>query len=133
MRLIGSVLLAVAFAGLSATAQAGDVSLDGSWAGEMRQIDPDRESHYPVTMTLKGKSGTTAYPTLKCSGKLTRIAEAKSGYAIYQEKVTNDPGGTCIDGLVTMTTDAGKIVLGWFAAFEGTPSLASAVLVKDGK
>jgi hypothetical protein len=45
--------------------------------------------------------------------------------------VTNEPGGSCIDGIVTVTTDAGKLVLGWYAAFEGAPSLASAVLNKD--
>jgi len=133
MRLSVSILVAAGFAiAGSGAAQAGGASLAGSWAGEMRQVDPDRESRYPVTLVLKGKSGTTAYPTLKCSGKLTRIAETKSGYAIYQETVTNDPGGSCIDGLVTVTTDAGKIVLGWFAEFEGTPSLASAVLEREG-
>jgi len=134
MRLSVSILLAAGFvAAGSVAARAGDASLAGSWAGEMRQVDPDRESRYPMTLVLKGKSGETSYPTLKCSGKLTRISETKSGYAIYQETVTNDPGGFCIDGIVTVTTDAGKIVLGWFAAFEGSPSLASAVLAREGK
>lgn len=110
---------------------AGAVSVNGSWAGEMRQIDPDRETRYPMTMTLKGKTGASSYPTLNCTGALTKIAETKSGYTIYQEKVANNADGHCIDGVVAVTTDAGKLVLGWFSAFEGSPSLASATLEKD--
>ena len=117
----------------SLSAQAGDApaSVNGSWTGEMRQIDADRESRYPMMLILKGAKGATAYPTLKCAGTLSRIATTKSGYVIFQETIKNEPGGTCIDGIVTVTTDAGKLVLGWYAAFEGAPSLASAVLNKD--
>jgi hypothetical protein len=126
----------LSFAALAAgslSAQAGDApaSVNGSWTGEMRQIDADREARYPMLLTLKGAKGTTAYPTLKCGGTLSRVSTTKSGYAIYQETVTNEPGGSCIDGIVIVTTDASKLVLGWYAAFEGAPSLASAVLNKD--
>jgi hypothetical protein len=118
---------------ISTSAQAGDApaSVNGSWTGEMRQIDVERESRYPMLLTLKGAKGTTSYPTLKCGGTLSRIATTKSGYVILQETIKNEPGGSCIDGIVTVTTDAGKLVLGWYAAFEGAPSLASAVLNKD--
>jgi len=133
MRVVVPVLVAGLVAAGSAVAQAGGASLNGSWAGEMRQVDVDRESRYPMKLTLKDNSGTTAYPTLKCTGALTRVAETKLGYAIYQENVTNEPDGACIDGIVLVTTDAGKIVLGWYATFEGEPSLASAVLVREGK
>ncbi len=107
----------------------------GTWVGEMRQIDPDRETSYPMTLTLmsKGKKGKVAYPTLKCAGTLSKIADVKAGYTVYYETVTNEPGGTCIDGVVTVSHEAGKIVLGWFATFGGGPSLASAVLEKTAK
>ena len=134
MRPSVSVLLAtgIALTG-SVAARAGDAALDGSWAGEMRQVDPDRETSYPMTLTIKGTKGATSYPTLNCSGTLSRIATTKAGYAIYQETIKNDPGATCIDGIVTVTTDANKVVLGWFAEFAGTPSLASAVLEREAK
>lgn len=114
-------------------AQAGDApaSVNGAWTGEMRQIDADRETRYPMMLTLKGAKGTTAYPTFKCAGTLSRVGTTKSGYVIYQETVKNEPGGGCIDGIVLVTTDAGKLLLGWYAAFEGAPSLASAVLNRD--
>lgn len=125
-------LAAVAFGAVPAHA-AGAASVLGQWSGEMRQIDVDRESRYPMTVTIKGKTGTTSYPSLKCAGSLTKIGETKGGYVLYQETIKNEPGGTCIDGVVMVTTDAGKLVLGWYAAFEGQPSLASAVLVNDPK
>ena len=96
----------------------------------MRQIDPDQETRYPMTLVLKGTTGATSYPTLQCSGALTKVAETKSGYTIYQEKITNEPDGSCVDGIVTVTTDAGNVVVGWFATFEGAPTVATAVLSK---
>ena len=123
-------LAAVAFGTLPAHA-AGAASVLGQWSGEMRQVDVERETRYPMTLAIKGKTGTTSYPTLKCAGTLSKIGETKGGYVLYQETVKNDPGETCIDGVVMVTTDAGKLVLGWYAAFEGQPSMASAVLSKD--
>ncbi|MBP6010725.1 MAG: hypothetical protein KBA31_00730 [Alphaproteobacteria bacterium] len=119
----------------SFAAGASGVSVIGTWTGEMRQIDPDRESSYPMTLTIapKGGKGTTSYPSLNCKGTLTRITETKSGYAIYQEKISNGPDAHCIDGLVLVTADGGKLVLGWFATFEGAPSLASALLTPAAK
>jgi hypothetical protein len=129
MRFAVLASLAVLVAG-SSLASADPVSVNGSWAGEMRQVDVDNETRYPMTLTLKGKTGETSYPTLNCGGALTKIADTKGGYAIYQERITNEPGGTCIDGVVLVTTDAGKLVLGWFATFEGAPAVATAVLRK---
>jgi hypothetical protein len=132
MRSFAYLSLAFVVAG-SVTAQAGDApaSVNGGWTGEMRQVDVDRESRYPMMLSLKGAKGTTAYPTLKCAGTLSRIGTTKSGYVIYQETIKNEEGGSCIDGIVLVTTDAGKLVLGWYAAFQGAPSLASAVLNRD--
>jgi hypothetical protein len=117
----------------SVAAHAGDApaSVNGGWTGEMRQVDADRESRYPMMLSLNGAKGTTAYPTLKCAGTLSRVGTTKSGYVIYQETVKNEAGGSCIDGVILVTTDAGKLVLGWYASFQGAPSLASAVLDRD--
>lgn len=134
MRSFAYLSLAALIAG-SQSAQAGEVavSVNGAWSGEMRQIDEDRETRYPMLLTLNGAKGATTYPTLKCGGTLARLGTSKSGYVIFQETVKNDPGGNCIDGVVMVSTDAGKLLLGWYGTFEGAPSLASAVLDKDAK
>ena len=118
---------------VASPAFAGAPSVAGNWSGQMRQIDPSKETSYPMTLTLSGKKGTTSYPTLKCGGTLARVAEAKGGYTIYKETVTNESGGGCIDGVLIVQPDAGNLILGWFAGFEGEPSLASAVLAKAAK
>lgn len=130
MRLFASLAAVV----LSTTsALAGGASVSGNWSGEMRQIDPTQESSYPMTLTITGAKGKSSYPTLNCAGTWTRIGETKEGYAIFKETAVNEPNASCIDGVVIVYPDAGKLVLGWFASFEGTPSLASAVLAKDAK
>jgi hypothetical protein len=111
---------------------AAPAGLTGSWAGEMRQVEANAETSYPMTISFGAKTATSDYPTLNCSGTWTKVA-AKNGYVIYAEKVTNKKGATCIDGMVTVTIDQGKVVLGWFAAFGGEPSMATAVLSKAAK
>ena len=99
----------------------------------MRQIDKLEEKTYPMELTFAGKKATTSYPSLKCAGALSKVAEVKGLYTIYKETIKNDEGGACIDGLVIVQQDAEKLILGWFAAFEGEPTLASAVLARAGK
>jgi hypothetical protein len=101
----------------------------GSWAGEMRQVEVSTEATYPMTLVFRNGSGKTDYPTLNCGGELTEIA-THAGYTIYSEKVTNRKGATCIDGLVTVKIEGGTLILGWFAAYAGEPSLAAASLTK---
>jgi hypothetical protein len=128
------VVMSVAAALLSvAPALAGGDGVSGNWSGEMRQIDPAQETRYPMILKLDGETGASLYPTLNCGGAWTRIGETKDGYAIYKETVVNEAGANCIDGYAIVHPDDGKLVLGWFAAFEGSPSLASAVLTKGGK
>jgi hypothetical protein len=115
-----------------ATASAGSARMTGSWAGEMRQIESAAEAKYPMTLTFAGKKATSNYPTLNCGGTWTKVGE-KDGYVIYAEKITNTKGATCIDGMVMVTMDQGKVVLGWFAAYGGEPSVATAVLAKAAK
>jgi hypothetical protein len=114
----------------AAAAQAGEQSVAGAWTGEMRQIDVGRETHYPMTLALNGKTGATTYPELNCAGALSRIGQTKSGVVIYQETIKNEPGATCIDGIVMITLDGDNVILGWYAAYQGSPSLASAVLTE---
>jgi hypothetical protein len=126
------LFLSVAAVVLSvAPAIAGERGVSGSWSGEMRQIDPTVETRYPMVLRLDGETGASLYPTLKCGGAWARIGETKDGYTIYKETVVNEPGATCIDGYAIVHAGDGKLVLGWFASFEGAPSLASAVLSKD--
>ena len=131
MRSLASIVL-VAVVAVS-PAFASGASISGIWSGTMRQVDPSEEKSYPMTLTLSGKKGATSYPSLKCGGKLARVAEAAGGYTIYKETITNEPGGSCIDGVVILQSDADKLILGWFTGFEGEPSLASAVLSREAK
>jgi hypothetical protein len=132
MKVLASLSLAVIVASAAASpSMAGGVNVAGMWSGEMRQIDVDQETKYPMLLSLKGNKGTSSYPTLKCSGSWSRIGETKEGFAIYKEKITNEPGGSCIDGITIVQPYAGKLTLGWFATFDGAPTVASAVLAKD--
>lgn len=129
-----ALLSAVAFAACASVADAGSAPVNGSaWIGEMRQVDVASETHYPMTLAFNGKQVVTTYPQLKCVGTLTKIGETKNGYVLYQETIDNGPGGTCIDGIVVVTVDGGKLILGWYAAYQGSPALASAVLSPQAK
>ncbi|MEQ1865470.1 MAG: hypothetical protein ABL996_12585 [Micropepsaceae bacterium] len=130
MRVLAS-FAAIALSTMSAWA--GGASVSGNWSGEMRQVDPTRETSYAMTLTITGAKGKSSYPSLNCSGTWARIGETKEGYAIFKETVLNEAEASCIDGLAIVRIDAGKLVLGWFASFEGTPSLASAVLAREEK
>ena len=130
MRMLLTVAVALTISGGAAVA--GPAGLTGSWAGEMRQVEANAETTYPMTLSFGARTVTSDYPTLNCSGTWTKVAE-KDGYVIYAETVTNGKGATCIDGMVMVTIDQGKIVLGWFAAFGGAQSMATAVLSKAAK
>jgi hypothetical protein len=125
MRMFLTAAVALTISG--SVAVAGSAALADSWAGEMRQVEANVETTYPMTLSFGAKTVTADYPTLNCSGTWTKVAES-GGYVIYAEKVTNKKGATCIDGMVMVTIDQGKVVLGWFAAYDGAPSMATAVL-----
>ncbi len=115
--------------------QAGEPGVNGTWTGSMRQVDVDRESRYPMKLHLSGAKGETDYPELQCGGTLTRVAMAQGGYTIYRETIVRgafspEKNSGCIDGLLIVTPKDGKLILGWFSTFEGTPSLASAELTR---
>lgn len=128
MRCLASIAVVVGVCALSSVVQAGGPSLAGSWAGEMRQIDVEDETRYPMTLTITRAKVESSYPTLRCAGVWTRIGETKDGYTIYHEKIVNEPGATCIDGVFVARAEAGKLIIGWFGVSGGAPGLASAVL-----
>ena len=132
MRSSASIALALTLTLTVGPAFAGGSSLAGKWVGEMRQIDVTEETRYPMTLTLQGAKGATTYQTLKCTGTWSRIGE-KDGYTVYKETARNEADGICTDGIMTVTLDAGKLVVGWFGVFEGAPSVATAVLQREAK
>lgn len=125
---------AVAVVALTASgaAAAGVPAMTGVWTGEMRQIEVDTEATYPMTLTFAGKSAVADYPTLNCSGIWTKVTE-RNGYVIYAEEAANRDGATCVDGMVMVTIDKGKVFVGWFAAYDGAPTVSTAVLSKAAK
>jgi hypothetical protein len=126
------LLVAVVALSASGAAVAGAPGMSGVWAGNMRQIEVDTEATYPMRLTFAGKSAVADYPTLNCSGIWTKVTE-KNGYAIYTEEAANRDGATCVDGMVMVTIDQGKVFVGWFAAFDGAPTVSTAVLSKAAK
>ena len=126
---MGLVFAILAFS-VCGNAAAGPAGMNGSWSGEMRQIEMSAETTYPMTLTIMGEGAESNYPALNCSGTWTRVAE-KNGYVIYAETVRNQEGASCIDGMVMVTLYKGKVFLGWFAADAGEPIVAMAVLGKS--
>ncbi len=124
MRLLVAAAISLSVFGV---AQAEQVPAKVIWAGEMRQIEANAETTYPMTLTLYRNSVTADYPTLKCTGAWTKVAEA-NGYLMYTETVTNEEGANCIDGIVWLKVDEGKVVLGWFGADAEGPIVAIATL-----
>ena len=101
----------------------------------MRQIEVNGEMDFPISVTFSGGKATSKYESLSCGGEWTRIGGTSPDYVIYKETITygsvNDPDtGSCIDGVVIVSRRNGKLVLGWFANFEGEPILAAAELAK---
>ena len=132
MRSSASIALVLVLTLAAGPAYAGGSNLTGKWVGEMRQIDVKEETRYPMTLTLQGAKGASSYPTLKCTGTWSRVGE-KDGYTVYKETARNEADGSCTDGIMTVTLDAGKLVVGWFGVFEGEPSVATAVLQREAK
>jgi hypothetical protein len=124
-----ALLVAVVAVGASGAAVAGAPGMSGVWTGQMRQIEVDNEATYPMRLTFAGKSAVADYPTLNCSGIWSKVTE-KNGYAIYAEEAANRDGATCIDGMVMVKIDKGKVFVGWFAAYDGAPTVSTAVLSK---
>lgn len=106
---------------------------EGTWYGQMRQVNVDGEESYPVVLRLNESGGHSDYPNLKCGGELDRLGTAGGGYTVYKETITRggvDDGksSACVDGVIVIHVEGDQLVLGWFGAFDGEPVLASARL-----
>jgi len=108
---------------------------EGTWYGQMRQVNVEGEESYPMVLRLTGSGGRSEYPKLNCGGELERLGSASGGYVVYKETITR--GGTndgkesaCVDGVVVIHVEKNELVLGWFGAIDGEPYLASARLTR---
>jgi hypothetical protein len=105
-------------------------ALLGTWTGMVAQNKGS--TGYTVVMTVSANGAETEYPELKCGGKLTRVGAA-NGYIFFTETITHggkNSGGGCIDGTITAAPAAGKLVCGWFGAYNGETFVAGETLAR---
>lgn len=118
---------ALLVAGQPAKAQAQGEA--GTWEGTASQ--PGAGS-FSVIMQLDGAGGgTTAYPSLSCTGLLS------GGPGAYTSSIVNNravPGGSggCIDGIVSVSVSGDQMNWSWSGSWEGESYTASAVLTRSG-
>jgi hypothetical protein len=94
-------------------------AVTGTWTGMVAQNKG--KTGYTVVMTITASSAETEYPELKCGGKLTRVGTG-NGYLFFTETITHGgihSGGGCIDGTITVTPAADKLVWGWIGGYNG--------------
>jgi hypothetical protein len=102
----------------------------GTWTGMVAQNKG--QTGYTVIMTIAANAAETEYPELKCGGKLTRVGAA-NGYVFFTETITHgghDSGGSCIDGTITVTPAADKLVWGWVGGYKGETFVAWGTLAR---
>jgi hypothetical protein len=100
----------------------------GTWTGTVAQ----NKAGYSVAMTISASASETEYPELKCAGNLARVGAA-NGYVFFTETITHggkNSGGGCIDGTITAAPAAGKVVCGWFGAYNGETFVARETLAR---
>jgi hypothetical protein len=114
----------------SAATVAQSPAVTGTWTGMVQQNQG--QTGYSVVMTITANSAETDYPELKCSGKLTRVGAA-NGYVFFTETITRggkNSGGSCIDGTITVTPAADKLVWGWIGGYNGETYVAWGTLAR---
>ncbi|HEY2231288.1 MAG TPA: hypothetical protein VGI22_26845 [Xanthobacteraceae bacterium] len=102
----------------------------GTWTGMVAQNNGATGDS--VVMTITADSAETEYPELKCSGKLTRVG-TRNGYVFFTETITHGgirSGGECIDGTITVTPAASKLVWGWVGGDKGETFVAWGTLTR---
>jgi len=102
----------------------------GVWSGSVTQVG--RSTGYTMVLTIEARTATTDYPDLGCSGRLTRLGSG-AGYVFYSETITSGRYDSakksgCIDGTLTVSKQNGRLLLGWFGAFQEQPVQATATL-----
>jgi hypothetical protein len=103
-------------------------SVTGTWSGTVTQVG--RAKGYDMVLIVRENGGETNYPSLNCSGQLTRVG-ASDGYTFFIEKITRgriEHGGQCIDGSITISTACDKMVWGWVGADQGKAIVAFSTL-----
>ena len=105
-------------------------SVNGTWSGPVTQVGS--ETKYTIVLTVTGSGGTSNYPELNCTGKLTRIG-ASHGYVFYIELITEgqrEKGGRCPDGTITVARAGDNLDWGWFASVDGEIGTAYGTLTR---
>jgi hypothetical protein len=105
-------------------------SVNGTWSGPVTQVGS--ETKYSLVLTLAGSGGTSNYPELNCTGKLTRIG-ASHRYVFYIEVITEgqrEKGGRCPDGTITVARAGDNLDWGWFASVDGEIGTAYGTLTR---
>jgi hypothetical protein len=128
-------LLAVNLAAASPTwsqqaAKPQQSGIEGTWSGSVQQQGAPKP--YALNLTVTKVGGVTAYPDLKCEGKLMRAGRS-GGYTFFVETITKGgvaQGGRCIDGSITILSVGEKLAWGWVGADQGSAIVASSTLVR---
>jgi hypothetical protein len=105
-------------------------SVNGTWTGPVTQVGS--ETKYTIVLKLTGSGGTSNYPELNCTGKLTRIGASHS-YVFYIEVITEgqrEKGGRCPDGTITVARASDNLDWGWFASVDGEIGTAYGTLTR---
>ncbi len=120
----GALLLAV-----PAAMAGGDIA--GKWQGVVRQSDGQT---YPAIMEFDAEDrGTSDYPSLNCSGKLSGTG-AKGTYR-FRETIAGtgrtDEAGRCIDGTISFTVSGDVMHWTWSGEWHGKPITVLGTLTRD--
>ncbi len=111
-------------------AKSPQIGMEGTWSGTVQQ--PGTPKPYVLNMTVTKAGGVTAYPDLKCEGKLTRVG-GSGAYTFFTETITKGglaQGGTCINGSITLVSAGDKLAWGWVGVDKGAVTVASSTLVR---
>lgn len=109
---------------LLASAPAQAQTLAGQWCGVAEQTGPgDHRSEWDAVVELKGPTGTTEYPSLKCGGTLT-FERRDGNIHFYRERISYGHGLCLDEGLLGIELLGPTIRYEW----TGSGAKASAVL-----
>src|SRR5262245_59235001 len=109
-------LLAAICSAFSPVAWAQNSTLNGTWAGK-----GGSGAGFDIVMTVSANGAETDYPSIGCSGRLTR-AGTSGGYTFFfetKERGSIRSGGTCIDGSITVFQIGDRLFWSWFGSHDG--------------
>lgn len=103
---------------------------EGSWAGQMRQVDTDgtpvAEWDAQVRIEEGAERGSTAWTTFSCSGTLELTAR-EGDRLVYAYTETSDPQDRCVDDseLTVWPNDRGGLDSEWASVTDGGTRMVS--------